>query len=239
MSAPTPNQTPPTVLIVAAGRGLGHAIAEQFLAKGWQVIGTVRPGSPRTRLHDLAETAGGRVEIETADINEPEQVAALRRRLDGRALDVLFVNAGITTRDEHIPIGEVTTEEFNDVMLTNALSPMRVIEALQDLVTPTGLIGAMSSGQGSIANNATGLREVYRGSKAALNQFMRSFAVRQPERARTLLVMAPGWVRTDLGGAEAPLGIEDSIPRLVNVMLAQCGTPGVQFLDYQGRTVPW
>ncbi|WP_336048945.1 SDR family oxidoreductase [Streptomyces sp. CA2R101] len=239
MSAPTSNETSPTVLIVAAGRGLGHALAEQFLDKGWRVVGTVRPDSPRSKLHDLAETAGGRVEIETLNINEPEQIAALRRRLDGRALDILFVNAGITTRDEHIPIGEVTTDEFNDVMLTNALSPMRVIESLQDLVTPTGLIGVMSSGQGSIANNETGLREVYRGSKAALNQFMRSFAVRQPEPARTLLVMAPGWVRTDLGGPDAPLGIEDSIPRLVNVMLAQFGTPGVQFRDYQGRTVPW
>ncbi|MFJ2192968.1 hypothetical protein ACIOJE_34340 [Kitasatospora sp. NPDC087861] len=97
----------------------------------------------------------------------------------------------------------------------------------------------MSSGQGSIANNETGLREVYRGGKAALNQFMRSFAVRQPEPARTLLAMAPGWVRTDRGGSDAPLGVEDSIPRLVNVMLAQFGTPGVQFVDYRGRTVPW
>jgi NAD(P)-dependent dehydrogenase (short-subunit alcohol dehydrogenase family) len=238
MSSPAANRTP-TILIVAAGRGLGHAIAQQFLDKGWNVIGTVRQDMPRTMLHDLADLADGRVEIETVDINEPEQIAALRKRLDDRTLDILFVHAGITTRDEDVPIGEVTTGEFNNVMLTNALSPMRVIESLQDLVTPAGLIGVMSSGQGSIANNQTGRREVYRGSKAALNQFMRSFAARQPEKARTFLVMAPGWIRTDLGGPDAPLGIEDSIPSLVNVMLAQFGTPGVQFLDYQGRTVPW
>ncbi|WP_405164667.1 SDR family oxidoreductase [Nocardia sp. NBC_01499] len=229
----------PTILIVAAGRGLGHAIAEQFVDKGWNVIGTVRPDSPRTKLHDLAETAADRVRIETLNINDQDQIAALRKRLDGTILDILFVNAGTTTRDENIPIGEVTTEEFNTVMLTNALSPMRVIESLQDLVTATGLIGTMSSGQGSIANNETGLREVYRGSKAALNQFMRSFAVRQPEQQRTLLVMAPGWVRTDLGGPDAPYSIDDTIPGLVNVMLAQLGTPGVRFLDWQGKTVPW
>jgi NAD(P)-dependent dehydrogenase (short-subunit alcohol dehydrogenase family) len=240
MSSPAANRT---ILIIAAGRGLGHAIAQQFLDKGWNVIGTVRPDSPRTPLHDLADTAdaaaAGRVEIEALDINEPDQIAGLRKRLDGRTLDILFVNAGITTRDENIPIGEVTTEEFNHVMLTNALSPMRVIESLHDLVTPAGLIGVMSSGQGSIANNQTGRREVYRGSKAALNQFMRSFAARQPGKARTFLVMAPGWIRTNLGGPDAPLSIEDSIPSLVNVMLAQLGTAGVQFLDYQGRTVPW
>lgn len=71
-----------------------------------------------------------------------------------------------------------------NVMVTNALSPMRVIESLQDLVSPGGLIGAMSSGQGSISNNTTAMRELYRGSKAALNMFMRSFAVRQSGTAR-------------------------------------------------------
>jgi NAD(P)-dependent dehydrogenase (short-subunit alcohol dehydrogenase family) len=200
---------------------------------------TVRPGGPRAQLHDLADAAGGRVEIESVHINEPDQVAELRKRLDGQTLDVLFVNAGITTQVEDIPVGEVTTDEFNRVMLTNALSPMRVIEALQDLVAPAGVIGAMSSGQGSIANNASGRREVYRGSKAALNQFMRSFAVRQPEQGRSVLVTAPGWVRTGLGGPDAPYGIDDTIPGLVDVILAQRGTPGVRFLDWQGKTVPW
>jgi len=233
------SETAPTVLIVGAGRGLGHAMAEEFLKRGWSVIGTVRPGTARTKLHELAETANGRVEIDTLDINEPAQITALRNRLTGRTIDILFVNAGITTRDEHIKIGDVSTEEFTSVMITNALSPMRVIESLQDLVPATGLIGAMSSGQGSISNNETGMREVYRGSKAALNMFMRSFAARQPEPSRTMLVMAPGWVRTDLGGPDAPFSIGESIPSLVNVMLAQRGTPGLQFLDRFGRTVPW
>lgn len=97
-------------------------------------------------------------------------------------------------------------------MTTNALSPMRVIESLQDLVPATGIIGAMSSGQGSIGNNTTGMREVYRASKAALNMFMRSFAARQSEQSRTMLLMAPGWIRTDLGGPDAPFSIQESIP---------------------------
>jgi NAD(P)-dependent dehydrogenase (short-subunit alcohol dehydrogenase family) len=239
MSSSDSHETAPTILIVGAGRGLGHAMAEEFLKKGWSVTGTIRPGASRTKLHDLAETANGRAEIETLDISEPAQIAALRHRLAGRTLDILFISAGITTTDEHIKIGDVTTEEFASVMTTNALSPMRVIESLQDLVPATGIIGAMSSGQGSISNNETGMREVYRGSKAALNMFMRSFAARQPEPSRTMLLMAPGWVRTDLGGPDAPFSIQESIPSLVNVMLSQKGTPGLQFLDRFGRTVPW
>jgi NAD(P)-dependent dehydrogenase (short-subunit alcohol dehydrogenase family) len=239
LRAPDPAQAAPTILIVSAGRGLGHAMAGEFVKKDWHVIGTVRPGTRRTKLHDLADAASGQVEIETLDINEPAQIAALRQRLDGRTLDILFVNSGITAAEENTHIGKITTEEFTSVMVTNALSPMRVIESLQDLVPATGLIGAMSSGQGSIANNERGLREVYRGSKAALNMFMRSFAARQPDPARAMLVMAPGWIRTDLGGPDAPYTMEETVPDLVNVILTQKGTPGLRFLDRFGQTVPW
>jgi NAD(P)-dependent dehydrogenase (short-subunit alcohol dehydrogenase family) len=234
---PSGNATP-AILIIGASRGLGHAMAAEFLKKGWNVTGTVRAGAGRTLLHDLADEYPGRLDIDVLDINNPAQLTSLRGRLSGRSFEILFVNAG-TTRDEQLPIGRVPTEDFVDVMVTNALSPMRVIETLQDLVSPAGLIGAMSSGQGSITNNTTGLREVYRGSKAALNMFMRSFAARQSDTARALVLMAPGWVQTDLGGPGARLTIEESIPNLVNVLLAKRERPGLEYLDYLGRTVPW
>lgn len=157
-----------TVLLVGASRGLGHAMAGELLRRGWHVVGTVR-GRARTLLHDLADEFPRRVEIEILDICASDQLAALRERLSGRTLDMLFVNAGTTNPQPTQTIGEVSTEDFVQLMITNALSPMRVIESLQHLVPPTGLIGVMSSGQGSIGNNVTGLRELYRGTKAALN----------------------------------------------------------------------
>ena len=238
MSHVESNEGAGTILIVGASRGLGHAMAAEYLKRGWNVVGTVRGGATRTMLHDLADEFAGRVDIEIVDICEPTQVTALRDRLAGRVLDTLFVNAGVTN-DVRETIAEVTTEEFVRVMVTNALSPMRVLEALQDLVPPTGLIGVMSSGQGSIANNETGMREVYRGSKAALNMFMRSFAARHAAGPRAMVVMAPGWVRTDMGGPDARLSIEDSVPKLVDVLLSKLGRPGLQYLDYLGNTVPW
>ena len=237
---PTVPSTPtaPTILLIAASRGLGLAIAEEFLNKGWNVVGTIRGGSPRTKLHDLADKFKGRLEIETVDICEQAQVTALRERLSGRVFEMLFVNAG-TTNNEKETIGDVTIDEFIRVMVTNSLCPMRVVETLQDLVTATGLIGVMSSGQGSVTNNVTGMRELYRGSKAALNQFMRSYAARHSRSSRAMVLMAPGWVRTDLGGPDARLSIEESVPNLVNVLLKKQGTPGLEYLDYLGRTVPW
>jgi NAD(P)-dependent dehydrogenase (short-subunit alcohol dehydrogenase family) len=116
---------------------------------------------------------------------------------------------------------------------------MRVIETFQDLVQPAGTIGVMSSGQGSLTNNTNGNYEVYRGSKAALNMFMRSFAARHKDDAKTLLLMAPGWVKTDMGGSGARLTIEESIPNLLNTMEAYEGRSGLHYLDYLGRVVPW
>jgi NAD(P)-dependent dehydrogenase (short-subunit alcohol dehydrogenase family) len=200
-------------------------------------VATVRsPG--HTTLHELQDTAGGRLEIELVDINAPEQVQALRDRLGARRFDLLFVNAGVTNGPDET-IANVTTEEFTRLLVTNALSPMRVVETLGELIDPNGTIAVMSSGQGSIANNEHGGFEIYRASKSALNQLMRSYAARHHDDTRTLLLTAPGWVRTELGGPNARLTISESIPNLVTTIDAQRGHAGLQYLDYLGQTVAW
>ncbi len=238
MNARTSGDEASTLLLVGASRGLGHAMAAEFLNRGWNVIGTVR-GTGKTELHDLADKHQGRVEIETLDITQPEQIAALHDRLAGRRIQMLFVNAGTANDNQGETIAQVSTDEFVRVMITNALSPMRVIEGLEDLVPSTGLIGVMSSGQGSISNNEKGGHEVYRGTKAALNMYMRSYAARRATDPRALALMAPGWIRTALGGPDAPFSIEDTVPKIVDTLLSQQGTPGLRYVDREGKTVPW
>jgi len=226
-----------TVLLIGASRGLGYAMAAEYCDRGSHVVATVRSPA-RNALHELQGTAGGRLEIELVDINAPEQVQTLRDRLGARRFDLLFVNAGVTN-DPDETSADVTTEEFTRLMVTNALSPMRVIETLGDLIDPNGTIAVMSSGQGSIANNERGGFEIYRASNSALNQLMRSYAARHHDDNRTLLLMAPGWVKTELGGPNARLTIGESIPNLVTTIDAQRGRAGLQYLDYLGQTVAW
>ncbi|WGS53912.1 SDR family NAD(P)-dependent oxidoreductase [Paraburkholderia sp. D15] len=230
MSTSTPQKT---VLLIGASRGLGLAMTGEYLKRGWRVIATGRENSTG-RLRELA----GPLDVESVDVTRADQVAALRERLAHREIDLLFVNAGVKN-DDRETIADVSTDEFVRVMVTNALSPMRVVETFQDLVRPGGTIGVMSSGQGSIANNVNGNYEVYRGSKAALNMFMRSYAARHADDPRTLLLMAPGWVRTDMGGPQARLSIEESIPNLLNTIDAYAGRSGLHYLDYLGKVVPW
>lgn len=227
----------PVALIIGASRGLGLGLAEEYLKRGWRVVATVR-GSAKTPLHDLAARAEGRLEIESLDIVEPDQIAALRARLAKRRFDLVFVNAGITN-DPSQTIGEVSTEDFTRVMATNSLGPMRVIEAFESLVPPTGTIGVMSSGLGSVAGNVSGGWEVYRASKAALNTLMRGFAARHAEDPRALVIISPGWVRTDMGGPNAALGVEESIRGVVDVIAARSGKRGLRYVDYRGVDVAW
>ena len=226
----------PTLLLIGASRGLGLALAAEYLERGWRVVATVR--GEKTGLHDLAAASQGRLEIETLDIVDTAGIAALSAKLAGRSFDALFVNAGVAN-DPRAPIGEVAEAEFTRVMVTNAYAPMRVIEAFAGLVAPGGVIGAMSSGLGSVANNVSGGWEAYRASKAALNTLMRSFSARPAQSARPMVVIAPGWVRTDMGGPAASLGVDESIPGVVDAIASRAGKPGIRYLDYRGAEVAW
>ncbi|UPG84689.1 SDR family NAD(P)-dependent oxidoreductase [Luteibacter aegosomatis] len=225
-----------TALIVGASRGLGLALAEEFCTRGWEVIATSR--GKASGLDELRARHPGKLEHEHVDIDDLDTVRALHARLDKRKLDVLFVNAGIAKANELTPI-DVDEADFLDMMRTNALAPMRVVELFHDQVDAgKGVIAVMSSEIGSIGN-ANGFWELYSSSKAALNMLLASFHARHPGDRRAVLAVAPGWVRTDMGTQDATLDISDSIPLVVDVVEANAGKPGLRFVDRHGAVLPW
>ncbi|MYW20142.1 SDR family NAD(P)-dependent oxidoreductase [Streptomyces sp. SID486] len=222
-------------LVVGASRGLGLALAHELVRRDWQVIATTRQESGE--LLAAAGAWAGQLEVETLEMTSSEQLESLRQRLTGRRLDLLFVNAAIDRGD--LPIDRVPVGMFTEVMVTNALSPLRVLECLRTLLAPGGTVAVMSSEQGSVSLNTEDGYDLYKSSKAALNQLMRSYATRHAGDGHTTLLIDPGHNRTRLGGPDAPLSPQETIPAVVDVLEAQAGAPGLRFLDRHGETVPW
>jgi NAD(P)-dependent dehydrogenase (short-subunit alcohol dehydrogenase family) len=211
-------------------------MVEEWCGRGWRVTATARSNSDQ--LATLAKRFPASLETETVDIDLADSVRALRLRLNGRHFDVLFVNAGIVRAIEATPV-EVDERDFLDMMRTNALAPVRTIELLGDLVLDGGVLAVMSSELGSIAHNVNRRWQLYSASKAALNMLVKGYGTRHPDDTRALLLVAPGWVRTKLGGDDALLSVGESIPLVANMIEANRGKPGLRYLDRFNKPLPW
>lgn len=224
-----------TILIVGASRGLGLALAEQFCERDWNVIATTRGES--SALDALKARFPSSLEEETVDIADGGSVRALRERLDGRTIDMLFVNAGIA-KSITKTASTAPEEDYIDMLLVNAFGPMRLIEIFDEAVAPNGTIAAMSSELGSISNNG-GDWDLYASSKAALNMLMKCYGARRSNDNRAKLVVAPGWIKTEMGGTDAPYTVEETIPLVVDMLEKNHGKPGLRYVDRFDTALPW
>lgn len=228
----------PLALIVGANRGIGLGVVREMLRRNWSVIATARHPERADALKALAEQNRGRLEIAQLDLNDPQQIDGFALRLHGRRLDAALVNGGVAG-PEHRSASAATMEETGALMFTNAIAPIRLARHLVPLLREEGsALGFTSSVMGSVAQN-TGGHELYRASKAALNSLTRGLASELGNRRIALLTLHPGWVRTDMGGAGAPVGVEESAAGLVGVIEREKGKPGHRFLDYTGAAIPW
>ncbi|WP_375464265.1 SDR family NAD(P)-dependent oxidoreductase [uncultured Methylobacterium sp.] len=227
-------------LIVGASRGLGLGIVARLLERDWHVTATVR--RPSAALTDVAARAARLRIVTDLDIDDDAAVAALWSSLKAEApFDMVFVVAGVATQ-AGTPAGQMPRDVAGRVFQTNAISPIRFAETFRKRVAPGGLIVLMTSKLGSVSLNQGGGWSSYRASKAALNTLARSFAGQYATADWGVVLMHPGWVRTDLGGRRATLDVETSVRGMVAVLegrLDQGPKDGCAFLDYQGQTVPW
>lgn len=220
-----------TALVIGASRGIGFEFVRQYRADGWRVIATARG---EAALAALAELGAETIPLDVADA---ASVATLGWRLDGEALDVAIYNAGVNS--ERTPgLAIIDTAEFDRVMHTNVLGAMHVAPLVLPLVEPTGgSFGFLSSRMGSISLMDTPRSWLYRTSKAALNMVVK--AVSLEARRATCVALHPGVVRTDMGGANADIGVETSVAGLRKLLDAPARERNGRFYNYDGAELSW
>ena len=225
---------PRSILIIGASRGLGLGLASEFVAQGWAVTATVRSAAQQAPLLALPG-----VRVEQLEMTDPASLEQLAQRLSGQQFDVIFVNAGVAGPSHH-STAQASAEEMGQLFLTNAVAPLRVAERLlANLASGHGLIVLMSSILGSIEAGAGLGMPLYGASKAALNHLAQCFVRTQNNPSLGVLLMHPGWVRTDMGGADAPLDIASSCKGMVAQVSAAVGQAGLRYQDYEGNPLPW
>jgi len=230
----------PTVLVTGANRGLGLEFAAQYARDGWRVHACCRTPAKARDLARLAEGSGGAIAVHALDVGDPASVAALAKALKGEAIDALINNAGAYGGDAQA-FGKVDGSTWDATLRGNALGPLLVTQALvPNLEKGKGrAVMCVSSKMGSMADNTSGGAYVYRASKAALNAVAKSMALDLAGRGITVVVVHPGWVKTDMGGRSAPVERSDSIAGLRKVLAGLKPADSGRFLNYDGTPIPW
>ncbi len=225
----------PSVLITGASRGLGLEFARQYAADGWTVHAACRKPRAAAELGRIK----GDVAVHKLDVTDGAAVAALAERLP-EPIDVLVNNAGIygPARQDY---GDVDYAGWAETFAVNAMAPLRLAQAFAGHVARSDrrLIANITSQMGSIADNRSGGDYAYRSSKAALNMVMRSLAADLRRKRIVVIVVHPGWVRTDMGGRGAPMSASNSVAAMRRLFGTVGPVDSGSFLSYDGGRLDW
>lgn len=219
------------VLIIGASRGLGLAFVRQYRADGARVTATARDDAGLARLQQLGARAL------KLDVAQAASVSGLAWLVDGERFDVVIVNAGVfgpRTQGLQPP----TEADFDLVMHTNVLGPMRLLPQVAEALAPGARVAVLSSLMGSIAQRSNASAWLYRASKAALNSVMKDAAHALAGQA-TVVSLHPGWVRTDMGGAGADLEVDASVAGMRALLAGLTRADSGGFFNHDGQRLPW
>ena len=225
----------PTFLLTGASRGLGIEFVKHYAAAGWRVHACARDADTAA-----LKAVKGDVRRHSLDVTDFAATASLAASLKGEAIDVLLANAGIAGR-EATDLGHIDADVWLETFRVNALAPVKLAEAFVDHVAASQrkAMVAISSRLGSIGLNHEGGRYAYRASKAALNMAWKSLATDTKARGLTCVVLHPGWVSTDMGGAAAPVTPPVSVAGMTKVIEGLKPADNGGFINYDGARFEW
>lgn len=229
-----------TILITGANRGIGLEFCRQYADAGWQVIATCRQPATANALNELI-THYPNLQVYALDVADFSQINALSQTLADMNIDVLLNNAGIYPDTSGASFGQLKYQDWSQAFWVNSVAPAKLAEAFLPHMqrSQKRLLVSISSLMGSIADNTSGGSLLYRSSKAALNATMKTLAIDLQPAGVGVLILHPGWVKTDMGGQNALIEVSESVTgmrRCIDGFLpAQSGS----FLKYDGEPLPW
>jgi NAD(P)-dependent dehydrogenase (short-subunit alcohol dehydrogenase family) len=230
----------PSILITGANRGLGLGFADYYTKQGWRVFACCRIPETASALQALA-AAHSNLTLHSLDVGDFSHIEQLAATLQNETVDVLLANAGVYSDKKNHGFDYLDYAAWEHTLRINTLAPVKLAEAFLPhlLKSPHPLIVPLSSLMGSMADNGSGGSLPYRSSKAALNAAMKSLALDLRPQNIGVLILHPGWVKTEMGGEQAPTLIEESIAGMVQVIanfsMAETGC----FIDFKGKQLPW
>ncbi|MEL7470813.1 MAG: SDR family oxidoreductase [Pseudomonadota bacterium] len=216
-----------TLLITGAGRGIGLEMARQAAARGDRVFATVRNEASARALEGIA------AQVLLADVTDEEALSQAAAAIETK-IDLLVCNAGIYRGRGGIDADDMTADAWQSVLMTNIAGPFLVLKAfLPKIKAPGGKFTIISSAMGS-SSRAPGGSYIYRSSKAGATNLACNLASDLRPAGIAVGSYHPGWVRTDMGGSSASIGVEESASGLLSRFDALgIETTGV-FEDYTG-----
>ena len=228
-----------TILITGASRGIGLEFVRQYAKEGANVIACCRNPDDAKELNAIARESGGKVRTLPLDVSSKDSIVALGRTLDGEAIDILINNAGISGPPKQ-SADEIDLEGWLDTFRVNTIAPVLVAQALRENIKRghDKKIVAITSMMGSTEDHGGGMY-AYRSSKAALNNAMRGLSREWSKDGIVIGIFHPGWVRTDMGGKNAAVAVEDSVKGLRQRIASRNVKNSGHYIDYAGAELRW
>ena len=227
------------ILITGANRGLGLGFAKKCLKKDIHVLATVRDIKGSKELLALKEKFPNNLEIFELDLLKESVGYTLENFLGDRPIDIVINNAGVGSTNQHFEA--VSPKPWLEVLKVNLIAPLMITQSIINNVKKGSdkKIYFLSSQLGSIGDNASGGMYIYRSSKTGLNQVVKSLSVDLKPQGITVVSLHPGWVKTDMGGPNAPVSIDESIEVMTQVIDTTDIRDTGRFLNYDGKELPW
>ena len=227
------------ILITGASRGLGLGFAKKCLKKDKHVLATVRDIKGSKELLALKEKFPNNLEIFELDLLKESVGYTLENFLGDRPIDIVINNAGVGSTKQYFEA--VSPKPWLEVLKVNLIAPLMITQSIINNVKKGSdkKIYFLSSQLGSIGDNASGGMYIYRSSKTGLNQVVKSLSVDLKPQGITVVSLHPGWVKTDMGGPNAPVSIDESIEGMMQVIDTTDIRDTGRFLNYDGKELPW